>query len=379
MNTREFENLSYKLYSLRGLCFILAILFQFIFFKDFSQFLITKPNPAFYFFFALGGFQYIYLMSKLSDNFTLSNTILFIKSRIFKIFPALIIWLLIANLCSLYFNSSNAFNPIELTLEETFSILTFQYNIQKALLMIEQGSEYFTMLGTYWHINFEEQVYLLLIVLMTFSKKLKISFKVLITIFTIMSIILFNYLPNFESKSIENYFLAFSPTRNFIYFSVGGLIAVHYNFLNKVFKKIHFLVPIIFLLLSFTFFWIFDSSPIHMGLFIIIFAFTFSIFISSSKTFFDVKNIITNFCHYIGYRFYAIYLGHAISIRLIEEISFRLTDKKYYMELPLLHALINSFFSIILILILGEIIHRLTLGATLYSERLEEKLLNLNN
>ena len=127
MNTREFENLSYKLYSLRGLCFILAILFQFIFFKDFSQFLITKPNPAFYFFFALGGFQYIYLMSKLSDNFTLSNTILFIKSRIFKIFPALIIWLLIANLCSLYFNSSNAFNSIELTLEETFSILTFHF------------------------------------------------------------------------------------------------------------------------------------------------------------------------------------------------------------------------------------------------------------
>lgn len=379
MNTREFENLSYKLYSLRGLCFILAILFQFIFFKDFSQFLITKPNPAFYFFFALGGFQYIYLMSKLSDNFTLSNTILFIKSRIFKIFPALIIWLLIANLCSLYFNSSNAFNSIELTLEETFSILTFQYNIQKAFLMIEQGSEYFTMLGTYWHINFEEQVYLLLIVLMTFSKKLKISFKVLITIFTIMSIILFNYLPNFESKSIENYFLAFSPTINFIYFSIGGLIAVHYNFFNKVFKKIHFLIPTIFLLLSFTFFWIFDSSPIHMGLFIIIFAFTFSIFISSSKTFFDVKNIITNFCHYIGYRFYAIYLGHAISIRLIEEISFRLTDKKYYMELPLLHALANSFFSIIFILILGEIVHRITLGATLYSERLEEKLLNLNN
>lgn len=350
---------------LRGLALIFAIPFQFIFFRPHVDFLILLPPAAFYLFFLFAGYQMTEYIYKMDSTFAVKDKIKTLtKYRVKRLVPVLLLWLIIANLCSYFFNSSGSFGPEHVVAKDSAAILAMSMNFLKSFAFNQEPSPYFNVLGTYWHLNFEEQYCLLCFILLLFTKKNRLLFT---AVLTLISAFILRDIPIEVAPEISGYFNAFSFHKNLTHFLLGSLGYVMYaegyskRFLNVA-------TPLLkwsgrFLIIGCLFYFIFftaSSSTMALTPFWLM-EFVLILIISKGKVSFIPAGHLRAILDYIGSRFYELYLGHAIVLRFVEECSYRITGKlSNWQGLMFSHALLNSLLSLVLLIIVAEVIHRWT-------------------
>ncbi len=351
---------------LRGLALVTAIPFQFIWFKPEVYYFMSRVLPSFYIFFALAGYELTASICARNQVSSLGAVVREVfGERMRRLLPALLTWLAVVNILAVLFNSSGSFGRDGVVAGDTLATLTVSYNIIKSQGINQEESDYWNVLGTYWHITFEEQ-YCFMCVLLLFYITSPSSRRRFFVIFTILSAIVLRALPFFCPPSAVGYYSAFSPLRNVTPFAVGSLVYVlqggvvwqRLNALKRFEKQSLALFAMLgayfyFYILPFDLNW-FAMIPYWLMLFL------FVMLITLPNDLFLRSRFTKGLFGYIGSRFYFLYLGHAIVIRFVEEVAFRISGTRTPAEgLAWPVACAYSFVAVSLLVLVSEGLHRL--------------------
>lgn len=360
----------------RGLFLFIAIAFQFIFLGSTIRPLFGATPVGFFVFFLLAGYDIGRVANHLADAplGTGQKLSRLLRFRFLRIYPLMLIWFALGGALSLFFNSSGAFGLKFVLLKDAGAILLLIYNVLKSHAFNQDGTRYYSVLGTFWHIAYEEQVCLLLSAFVLSIGGRRRRFWA-----TLIAIPAVAYLPRFYGSGGDpvaaRWLHCFGFTFNLVHFLIGFLISqadldVRPRALAALRKVGTRPVAGALFVLVALYFWIVtaganewescNASPTIMTGFWLLETAFLALIATRSCLEFGVP-FLDGAADFLGARFYGIYFGHNIVIRLVEEISYRLTGlRSLYEGIPLVPAVYLTLISIALMVALGDLFYRLT-------------------
>lgn len=367
MNNTQEHNLK----MIKGLALIFASLFQFIFIPKLTWYLIGVWLVGPFYLFILC--EAIISGSKIQRNNLNGNAFkLYFLDRFKQVYIPMAFWTLFGLGCFLLFNSSGAFGTHGTLPRDVLAIWGGVFNLFKSLGSNQSLSAYYSVFGTYWHINFEDQFlfgYLLLVLLLRNKSNLR---KALILGGLVSSCFLFFRNESFFNlvdlpENLRSYFLMFSPSRNIQHVLLGFFIIELVPAINRfrinlservklTFIFSNFLIIVFYFLSLREFSGILTSDIFNKDYYIVLWFSEFLLgigVISLKSKIFETSKLL----NFLSDNFYPLYLGHVVCIRLVEQINFSLFNLRgIHDELSAIHKIGSVFLSLFILIIFSFLI-----------------------
>jgi peptidoglycan/LPS O-acetylase OafA/YrhL len=368
-----------QLVRLRGFGMAMLVLLQLMWLRPYVSRWLLDTGAAFQLFFLIAG--YLVADQLLSRDEQRPSFWRVYGERARRLVPPLLLWLGVANLCAHYWNSSGAFGRENTLLRDTAGVLSLSYNLLKSHGFNQEGTLYWNVLGTYWHVTFEEQYFILVAMLTLWLVRGHRARQILFLALSLIAALILMRIPFGGPPEKVKYFYRFSFLHNLTPFFLGTLAHLAgARWLSSLrllqWVGAHRWVTAFLALLAVYYpslaIWAMTSptgatdwsrwpnvAPLLLLPYWLVLSLLIAVCASERSGVLFAASWSKRVFGYLGSRFYGIYLGHVIVIRFVEELSFRITGLRMVDgNLSLAHALTNTALALGLAVGLGEVVHR---------------------